>query len=895
MGRFFKPPNSGDQQQNQEAQQSQSQQCPAQPQSQQDLSTKAAPHRVVMGHHARTVSDQGHSLGVLQQSSQHKLQQQQQLQQNPSSKPKKSSRNRVNTLSTLVERESAENRDIPLKELILLSHRFKLFFDRLIAVTGTLQMDEEPNFKSLTAFLSVLETAEKKLLVSQVDQDVSGHLALCIVQCMKDLRLFLQNFKVTLISTKSFGKNGDMVLKTTYFAIFPLFAEIVGIAKMVIPLTKSIKGPSRKRLAAMKKQQKLKQKHFLKIEQAKKKQSAQKRQQQQKLKQEQQLQKLKQIKHEKLQQQQQQEQQLKLKQQLQQQSTQSAPVLKRNNTQLSTVSSPLSFQAISRTRSLSSNQRPSQLSLHNSQHQLLQPGKSSTSTASARPSKPSPLPTQKPPTAQQYPQSGKLKPSLSISRVPAPNPTGSTQSLAMRTPSRSISATIMRGESDLSLHQTALAGTSTPVTATGDPSSSGSDQLIGDERLIETISHTIQAAQVVFSQVNSAISKSAISQAQQDHRGDEKTTNAAGEPLDHIAHKVKELTSHCVNSMEKTRRLKMTLHTFKQKPANLKQEEVQQSLYESTNMFLKSIIQILAATKGAIEDLPALNEVRSSLSILTRATKELTIKLETSSLKNSINPSSMVEQPPLSSIPSMSTFHGNGPLSAVITSNTSLPFDVSGSGNYPMSAGVINNFPGGGNSNTSGLSTAHLPPRRSVSTRVVSQPNLTSSSSSAALAASNTAASTPLPLGTPLGTGQTTGGTSSSIRINQQRQDILEKNNVSIDSMQQHIKSLQIQTNKEPLATPLSVTTPLIASLGTTAASAVLPITSPLKSMDNVSGGSSTHMPQSNSNNNINAILKQQQQQQQQNAPAGLNVPKQLTPKHVETNPFDKIFNNGRQ
>lgn len=780
MGRLFKPPNATGNQSEVDQQQTQQQQHSPHSDSntsERSFNTIAPQSMMVMGNQDRTVSDQGHSLMVDRSaieksitpstpvSSNNRDHEQQQQQQQPApltlNQPKYKTRERVNTLSTLVEKKPLE-KALSIEELLILSKKFKTFYDQFIRVTNVLHTNVDIKFKSHNVFLAVLETVEKNVSKpntpsNEIAENISKHLSLSVVQCMNDLKSFIQNLKLGLTPLNK-SKSSD-VLRSAYFSIFSLFTEIVNIAKLVIPITKPLKKSTRK---ANKRQRKLKSESQSKSET------------------------------------------VQIQPQLQQQHSQassqttsssSQTQLSQNTSSLTTSSPHLSFKAPPRSRSRSS------ISIQRSQSIIQR-------------QTPAPLPTQKPPHNQQYPQS-KLKPSLSINRIPAPNPSNpSAQSVPMRQSSSRSFSSSMRQDSDLSMFNIAQ------------------DQLVGDERLVESINHTIQSAQVVFSQVNSAISKSAMStaQSQSDAEG------SSDEPLDTIATKVKELTNHCMNSMEKTRRMKIALHTFKQRPSNIKMDELQQTLYETTNMFLKSIISILAATKGAIEDLPALNEVRSSLSILTRATKELTIKLETSALKNSVvsnNPSNAVDQPPLSSIPSMSTFHGNGPLSAVIQSS-SMSFDLSG--NYPMSAGVVNNFPGGGIA-------------RRVSSRVVSNG------------------------GSVVNQPQT--------RI--QRQDVLETKG-SIDSMQQHIKTLQLQQQvnqkgDQPIQTPLSVTTPLIASIGTTAASAVLPISSPLKSI-NDPPPSQGGMSKSTSNSNINSGLKLHQQP----------PPQQRTPKQMETNPFDKIL-----
>ncbi|QPG77043.1 hypothetical protein FOA43_004440 [Brettanomyces nanus] len=275
-----------------------------------------------------------------------------------------------------------------------------------------------------------------------------------------------------------------------------------------------------------------------------------------------------------------------------------------------------------------------------------------------------------------------------------------------------------------------------------------------DDKLFDLIAYTIQASQVVFSQMNTAISKSAMTTAQttEDHYN---PTIGESNELDHVGQKIKEMTMLCIASMEQTKRINTTLLSAKK--SNKLDEEAQKRLYEETNLFLKSIINVLAATKGAIQDIPALNEVRGALSNLTRATKELTIRLETSALKqavmsNTSSSTTLVEQPPLSAIPSVANFQ---------------PF------------------------------SAHM---NSVSPTRYSPPPSVSASQAA-----NTI---------------TSGSTLSPSFLPKTEIDLKEG-----VSMQQHIMGLKTTKNEiiSPMQTPL--TTPLVASIGPTAASAVLPTT----------------------------------------------------------------------
>ncbi|GAV30204.1 hypothetical protein PMKS-003713 [Pichia membranifaciens] len=245
----------------------------------------------------------------------------------------------------------------------------------------------------------------------------------------------------------------------------------------------------------------------------------------------------------------------------------------------------------------------------------------------------------------------KNKPPFIINRVPPPNPQVSSQIASSRQASLSRQhSKLDRQDSDLSTSSSQAAETS-------------NNSVMEDEKLFDLIAHTVQAAHVVYSQMNEAIAKSAIMIAENRNSDiEDQTTDSEDEKsvsVNTIAMKVKELTNQCLASMEQTKNVENCLTIVKNPNFSASSDtDAHRNIYEQTNLFLKSIISILAATKSAIEDIPALNEVRSSLSILTRATKELTIKLESSSLKQSVlnntpSTTSLVDQPNLSSIPSM--------------------------------------------------------------------------------------------------------------------------------------------------------------------------------------------------------------------------------------------------
>lgn len=313
---------------------------------------------------------------------------------------------------------------------------------------------------------------------------------------------------------------------------------------------------------------------------------------------------------------------------------------------------------------------------------------------------------------------------------------------------------------------------------------------IEDIHIFDLIGQTIQAAQAVFSQLNNAIAKSAVMVVED---GNENGN------IGNISYKIKDLTNQCLNSMEQTKKVSVCLNMIKvpQNDHNLSENDLHKNIYEQTNLFLKSIINILATTKSAIDDLPALNNVRSSLSILTRATKELTIKLESSQLKQSVlnnTPSSttLIDQPKLSSIPSI----------------------------------------------------ANIQPDHMMSPPSQNSADLT-----------------------------------SIRRANMKLRQIPEQNENLKNSMHLEINTSSSGYHSEStiLPTPLSVTTPLIASIGPTVASQVLPMNSPLKPAHINLPAQSSQTIDNNLNNSTSTPVR--------------------TPQFMadgtqnEFNPFDRMFN----
>lgn len=170
-----------------------------------------------------------------------------------------------------------------------------------------------------------------------------------------------------------------------------------------------------------------------------------------------------------------------------------------------------------------------------------------------------------------------------------------------------------------------------------------------DERLYQSINVATANAQVVFSELTKAMSKSAIA-----------TANAkANQPINPtVALKFKELTNVCISSMEITKRLSSKLATIRTNQNSY----ARRSFWDDINLFLKAIIQTFSSVKGIMKDAPILNEIRRSMANLTKTTKELTIFLEASSYKTM---SDLLGSPPLGNVlPSGSSILLAGSISA---------------------------------------------------------------------------------------------------------------------------------------------------------------------------------------------------------------------------------------
>ncbi|CDR47097.1 CYFA0S28e00716g1_1 [Cyberlindnera fabianii] len=175
-----------------------------------------------------------------------------------------------------------------------------------------------------------------------------------------------------------------------------------------------------------------------------------------------------------------------------------------------------------------------------------------------------------------------------------------------------------------------------------------------DEKLYDSIHTVLQSSNQVYAELNEAISKS-VSAKSDDHQV----------PKSAIP-KMRELTSTCGILMDLNKKIKTRLGPQNQMVKSLSVIE-KKKFYDDVNALLKSIISILASTKGIMNESTILNEVRPSLASLTKATKDVTIMLEVSSYRliNDTYASS-------SSVPQSATTV-NAPLLSAIPSVMSIP------------------------------------------------------------------------------------------------------------------------------------------------------------------------------------------------------------------------------
>ncbi|KAI5964571.1 SOG2 [Candida pseudojiufengensis] len=175
-----------------------------------------------------------------------------------------------------------------------------------------------------------------------------------------------------------------------------------------------------------------------------------------------------------------------------------------------------------------------------------------------------------------------------------------------------------------------------------------------DEKLYATIEAAISNAQSIFTDLNKNVNRGATAHS------------ASVSPS--VTAKIKDLSNNCGSSLDIIKRLSTRLITIRNNPS----QTTKKLFAEDINQFLKSIVQILAAVKGIVVDIPILDDVRASMSSITKTAKEVTYMLEISSYKSLLaesSSSSTSNQPPnftplsahAPALPSTATFN-NGPV-----------------------------------------------------------------------------------------------------------------------------------------------------------------------------------------------------------------------------------------
>lgn len=162
-----------------------------------------------------------------------------------------------------------------------------------------------------------------------------------------------------------------------------------------------------------------------------------------------------------------------------------------------------------------------------------------------------------------------------------------------------------------------------------------------DEKLYSTIELATSSTQTIFSELNKTINKGA-------------TTSANGGVVHPtVASKIKELAKVCAASLDIIKRLNTKLITIRNNPS----VTTKKLFAEDINQFIKTVVQTLAAVKAIVKDIPILDDIRASMSNLTKTAKEVTYFLEVSSYKSLLPDSSSTgvsQQPQLISVPSVS-------------------------------------------------------------------------------------------------------------------------------------------------------------------------------------------------------------------------------------------------
>ena len=129
-----------------------------------------------------------------------------------------------------------------------------------------------------------------------------------------------------------------------------------------------------------------------------------------------------------------------------------------------------------------------------------------------------------------------------------------------------------------------------------------------DEKLYSTIELATSSTQTIFSELNKTINKGATASAN------------GGVVHPTVASKIKELAKVCAASLDIIKRLNTKLITIRNNPS----VTTKKLFAEDINQFIKTVVQTLAAVKAIVKDIPILDDIRASMSNLTKTAKEVT-------------------------------------------------------------------------------------------------------------------------------------------------------------------------------------------------------------------------------------------------------------------------------
>ncbi|CCF57502.1 hypothetical protein KAFR_0C05110 [Kazachstania africana CBS 2517] len=148
-----------------------------------------------------------------------------------------------------------------------------------------------------------------------------------------------------------------------------------------------------------------------------------------------------------------------------------------------------------------------------------------------------------------------------------------------------------------------------------------------DLQLHQMLSNVVKMVSVVYNQLTSAISKTALA-----------STIGKQVLTDSLASKIRDLTDTCCQAMDLSKildeRLQLLLNNDPLIVEKYLSTVEKLKTWEKINAFLKSIISILGNTKVIMADLPNLNEIRPNLASLAKITKDVTVILDSSSYKS---------------------------------------------------------------------------------------------------------------------------------------------------------------------------------------------------------------------------------------------------------------------